>query len=84
MTAKRCMVGVPFLFSKKGETKMKTLRAAFIKAGYKSMPTKRTDVPRNKCTRNRTQELSEKEIRELMGIYRPTYKRGRGGAFKSK
>ncbi|MGN7327927.1 hypothetical protein [Bacillus pumilus] len=63
---------------------MKTLRAAFIKAGYKSMSTKRTDVPRNKCTRNRTQELSEKEIRELMGIYRPIYKRGRGGAFKSK
>lgn len=63
---------------------MKTLRAAFIKAGYKSMATKRTDVLKNKCTRNRTQELSEKEIRELMGVYRPTYKRGRGGAFKSK
>ncbi|MER3115441.1 hypothetical protein [Bacillus altitudinis] len=63
---------------------MKTLRAAFLKAGYKSMPIKRTDVPANGCTRNRTQELSEKEIRELMGVYRPTYKRGRGGAFKSK
>lgn len=63
---------------------MKTLRAAFIKAGYKSMSTKRTDVPGNKCAQNRTQELSEKEIRELMGVYRPTYKRGRGGAFKSK
>ncbi|WP_426552193.1 hypothetical protein [Bacillus pumilus] len=58
---------------------MKTLRAAFIKAGYKSMQTNGTDVPRNKCTQNRTQELSEKEIRELMGVYRPTYKRGRGG-----
>lgn len=63
---------------------MKTLRAAFIKAGYKSMSTKRTDVLENRRTRNRTQELSERELRELMGIYRPTYKRGRGGAFKSK
>ncbi|QWS52480.1 hypothetical protein JNUCC24_15465 [Bacillus sp. JNUCC-24] len=63
---------------------MKTLRAAFIKAGYKPMSTKRTDVPGNKRAQNRTQELSEKEIRELMGVYRPTYKRGRGGAFKSK
>ncbi|WP_144739491.1 hypothetical protein [Bacillus altitudinis] len=63
---------------------MKTLRAAFLKAGYKSMPTKRTDVPKNKCTRNRTHELSHEEIKELMGVYRPTYKRGRGGAFKSK
>ncbi|WP_326487280.1 hypothetical protein [Bacillus safensis] len=63
---------------------MKTLRAAFLKAGYKSMSTKRTDVPKNKCTRNHTQELSGGEIRKLMGIYRPTYKRGRGGAFKSK
>ncbi|MCY7572382.1 hypothetical protein [Bacillus pumilus] len=63
---------------------MKTLRAAFIKAGYKSMSTKRTDVLENRRTRNHTQELSERELRELMGIYRPTYKRGRGGAFKSK
>lgn len=63
---------------------MKTLRAAFIKSGYKSMSTKRTDVPRNECTQNRTQKLSEKEVRELMGVYRQTYKRGRGGAFKSK
>ncbi|NRF06478.1 hypothetical protein HRF57_16610 [Bacillus safensis] len=63
---------------------MKTLRAAFIKAGYKSMSTKRTDVPENKRTQNRTQELSEEDIKSLMGIYRPTYKRGRGGAFKSK
>ncbi|KLV22288.1 hypothetical protein [Bacillus altitudinis] len=53
---------------------MKTLRAAFIKAGYKSKLTKRTDVPENGRTRNRTQELSERELRELMGIYRPTYK----------
>ncbi|MFK4461883.1 hypothetical protein [Bacillus safensis] len=46
---------------------MKTMRAAFIKAGYKSMPTKRTDVLKNKCTRNRAQELSEEEIKALMG-----------------
>ncbi|MCY7566177.1 hypothetical protein ABEX69_07945 [Bacillus safensis] len=63
---------------------MKTLRAAFLKAGYKSMPAKRTGVPKNECTRNRAQELSEEEIKALMGVYRPTYKRGRGGAFKSK
>ncbi|MEK4684328.1 hypothetical protein NSQ76_00985 [Bacillus sp. FSL M8-0256] len=63
---------------------MKTLRAAFLKAGYKSMSKKRTGVPKNKCARNRTQELSEEEIKALMGVYRPTYKRGRGGAFKSK
>ncbi|WP_282067005.1 hypothetical protein [Bacillus pumilus] len=63
---------------------MKTLRAAFIKAGYKSMPTKRTDVPKNKRAQNHTQELSYEEIKELMGVYRPTYKRSRGGALKSK
>ncbi|KIL22453.1 hypothetical protein C2W58_00821 [Bacillus pumilus] len=48
------------------------------------MSTQRTDVPKNKYAQNHTQELSERELRELMGIYRPTYKRGRGGAFKSK
>ncbi|MBQ4843406.1 hypothetical protein IHP27_00310 [Bacillus safensis] len=63
---------------------MKTLRAAFIKAGYKPMLKKRTDVPKNKSTRNRTQELSYEEIKELIGIYRPTYKRSRGGTLKNK
>lgn len=64
---------------------MKTLRAAFIEAGYKSTLMKRTDVSKNECTRNHTQELSEEDIKSLMcKIYRPTYKRGRGGAFKSK
>lgn len=48
------------------------------------MSKKRTDVPENKCTQNRTQELSHEEIKELMGIYRPIYKRSRGGALKSK
>ncbi|MCM3148461.1 hypothetical protein [Bacillus pumilus] len=50
---------------------MKTLRAAFIKAGYKSMSTKRTDVPKNKRAQNHTQELSERELRELMGNLSP-------------
>lgn len=35
------------------------------------MPKKRTDVPKNECTRNRTQELSYEEIKELMGILPP-------------
>ncbi|WP_368004419.1 hypothetical protein MHI58_09010 [Bacillus sp. FSL K6-2869] len=48
------------------------------------MSKKRTDVPKNKCAQNRTQELSYEEIKELMGVYRPTYKRSRGGALKSK
>ncbi|MFJ5964644.1 hypothetical protein [Bacillus sp. NPDC093026] len=63
---------------------MKTLRAAFLKAGYKSMPMKRTDIPKNECARNRAQVISDEEIKDLMGIYRPIYKRGRGEAFKSK
>lgn len=48
------------------------------------MSKKRTDVPKNECAQNLTQKLSYEEIKELMGIYRPTYKRSRGGAFKSK
>ncbi|MCY7572857.1 hypothetical protein [Bacillus pumilus] len=72
MTAKRCVVGVPFLYSEKNKKRCK------------SMSKKRTDVPENKRTQNRTQKLSYEEIKELMGIYRPTYKRSRGGALKSK
>lgn len=37
------------------------------------MSKKRTDVPENKRARNRTHKLSYEEIKELMGIYRPTY-----------
>ncbi|WP_260981883.1 hypothetical protein [Bacillus sp. WP8] len=32
------------------------------------MSKKRTDVPENKCTQNRTQELSYEEIKELIGV----------------
>ncbi|MBB6600939.1 hypothetical protein HW432_01445 [Bacillus pumilus] len=48
------------------------------------MSKKRTDVPENKRARNRTHKLSYEEIKELTGIYRPTYKRSRGGVLKSK
>jgi hypothetical protein len=30
------------------------------------------------------EQLSEKDIKELMGTNRPTYKRGKGGAIRNK
>jgi hypothetical protein len=32
----------------------------------------------------KSEMLSQADIEELMGIYRPIYKRGKGGAYKQK
>mgnify|MGYP001409889506 CR=1 FL=1 len=38
-------------------------------------------VPKKK-PQKRTERLSERDLKELMGMYRPKYKRASGGAFK--
>lgn len=39
-----------------------------------------------KCTdcKCKQEKLTQKDILDLMGVHRPTYSRGRGGAFKQK
>ncbi|KLR75317.1 phage protein [Geobacillus sp. T6] len=40
---------------------------------------------RNRKERKRNKErLTEREINELMGTYRPIYRRGKGGAFRQR
>ncbi|MGI8381682.1 hypothetical protein ACR0S4_24215 [Priestia megaterium] len=39
---------------------------------------------KNESLKKRTEKLSERDILNLMGIGRPTYSRGKGGAYKQK
>ncbi|WP_197071972.1 hypothetical protein [Geobacillus kaustophilus] len=40
---------------------------------------------RNRKERKRNKErLTEREIKELMGVCRPVYRRGKGGAFRQR
>ncbi|WP_166460957.1 hypothetical protein [Bacillus velezensis] len=37
-----------------------------------------------KSIEKKPQKLTERDLENLMGVNRPTYKRGRGGAFRQK
>jgi len=39
--------------------------------------------PRGKPRKSKSEHLSEREIKDLMGYYDPVYKRGRGGAWRN-
>lgn len=47
---------------------------------------KNSNGKRKKCTdcKCKNERLTKKELLDLMGVHRPTYSRGRGGAFKQK
>ncbi len=50
---------------------------------YKKNNGIKTPSPKNKHHR-KPENLSQNDIRELMGEHRPTYKRGPGGAIRQK
>ncbi|MEC1106234.1 hypothetical protein [Bacillus velezensis] len=58
---------------------MKAKKNAAQNVGFKEkQPSSR------KSTKKKPQKPTESDLRNLMGINRPTYKRGRGGAFRQK
>ncbi|AMQ71836.1 MULTISPECIES: hypothetical protein [Bacillus amyloliquefaciens group] len=58
---------------------MEAKKNALPNAGFKKKkPTAR------KSTEKKPQKLTERDLKNLMGINRPTYKRGRGGAFRQQ
>ncbi|MFA1779666.1 hypothetical protein ACDX77_04995 [Bacillus velezensis] len=58
---------------------MKTKKNVAQNVGFKEkQPSSR------KSTEKKPQKLIERDLKNLMGINRPTYKRGRGGAFRQK
>lgn len=50
---------------------------------YKRKNNIKTPQPKKK-RRKKTESLSQEDLEDLMGIRRPTYRRGRGGAMKQK
>ncbi|QAS52824.1 hypothetical protein [Halobacillus litoralis] len=50
---------------------------------YKRKNNIKTPSPKKKRKR-KSESYSQRDIEELMGINRPTYRRGRGGAIKQK
>ncbi len=79
-----CMIGVLFSFAMKGEGKrmrtMKDQMQKWIKANNMAYRSER-----NRKERKRNKErLTEREIKELMGVCRPVYRRGKGGAFRQR
>ncbi|KAF6601637.1 hypothetical protein V7685_17535 [Bacillus velezensis] len=58
---------------------MKTKKNVAQNVGFKEkQPSSRKSIEK------KPQKLTERDLENLMGINRPTYKRGRGGAFRQK
>ncbi|MED3701268.1 hypothetical protein [Bacillus velezensis] len=58
---------------------MKAKKSAPLNAGFKEKkPSSR------KSMEKKPQKLTERDLENLMGVNRPTYKRGRGGAFRQQ
>ena len=49
-----------------------------------SIDSKEKQPSSHKSIEKKPQKLTERELENLMGVNRPTYKRGRGGAFRQK
>ncbi|CUB46477.1 hypothetical protein M3616_11180 [Bacillus velezensis] len=58
---------------------MRTKKNATLNVGFKEkQPSSRKSVEK------KPQKLTERDLENLMGVNRPTYKRGRGGAFRQQ
>lgn len=61
---------------------MRTMQEEISKwASKNNMPLKKSGQKRQK---NKDKPMSTREIKELMGVYQPTYKRTKGGAIRQK
>ncbi|ASB67142.1 MULTISPECIES: hypothetical protein [Bacillus] len=58
---------------------MKTKKNATLSIDFKEK-----QPSSHKSIEKKPQKLTERELENLMGVNRPTYKRGRGGAFRQK
>lgn len=60
---------------------MRTMQVELKKWQKKSGQSKNT--VRGRPRKRKSEHLSEREIKDLMGYYEPVYKRGRGGAWRN-
>jgi len=81
-----CMIGVLFSFAMKGEGKrMRTMQDQMQKWIKANNMTYRPERNRKERKHKRNKErMTEREIKELMGVCRPVYRRGKGGAFRQR
>lgn len=75
------MVGVLFLFGERGIV-MRTLQNELSKWSKKNNV--KTPVKKSEPKKKKKESFSRREIENLMGIHRPRYERGSGGAYRQK
>lgn len=71
------LIGVRFLFERRDG--MKAKKNVTLSIGFKEkQPSSRKSIEK------KPQKLTERDLKNLMGIDRPIYKRGRGRAFRQQ
>lgn len=63
---------------------MKTLQSELIEKGIAKACTRETNHKSSKNKDKHSKRMTDKELRELMGVNRDTYRRGPGGAFRRR
>lgn len=63
---------------------MRTIKSEFARLGL--LQTRRREIVQksSKAKGKQEERLTDRDFRELMGVHRPTYGRGKGGAFRQR
>lgn len=63
---------------------MRSLQTELIEKGFYKPRKKRVAKKNTRTKDKQSEKLTDREWRELMGEYRSTYSRGKGGAFRQR
>ncbi len=63
---------------------MRTFKSEFARLGLLQTRRREKTLKGSKAKGKGEERLTDRDFRELMGINRPTYRRGKGGAFRQR
>lgn len=63
---------------------MRTFKSEFARLGLLQARRREITTKSSKTSDKPKERLTDRDFAELMGVHRPTYKRGKGGAFRQR
>lgn len=63
---------------------MRTLKSEFARLGLLQTRRREVTLKGSKTSDKQEERLTDRDFAELMGVHRPKYKRGKGGAFRQR
>lgn len=63
---------------------MRTIKSEFARLGLLQTRRREITIKSGKPKGKKEERLTDRDFKELMGVHRPTYRRGKGGAFRQR